>query len=423
MRYLSDFQRGPFGAGSGPHVATQGTNVLRQIKSQAPPGALTVGDENTIELLAKIFDFVFSEKSLPSDMRGLIGGLQIPLLKATLIDKDFFFREDHPARRLLDALALSSIAWDQGKGHDDPLYKMIERIVERVQSDFEQQIELFSAAVSDLEGFIAEEEEASEKVLAEPIALAMRQESIQRARDLAEEDVAVRIESGEVAGFVEVFLEAQWTRILTMAHCVSETKPDVLEQTRNVMDDLIWSLKPKTSPEARKKLLTKLPALLSTINAWLNAIKWNEPERITFFSNLADRHAAIIRAPLELSSRRQVEMAVNAAQRASERELSSRARKLEQKRLDHFGHLVNGIERGEWVEFVRADGSKVNFKLAWVSPRRTRFIFTDRHGQGSFSFTDDELAKTFRDQNAAIVPRASMVDRALAAALDEIDAA
>lgn len=424
LRHLIEFQkeRGEFGAGAGPVPVALNSNVLRQIKNQAPPGALTVGDENTIELLAKIFDFVFNEKSLPADMRGLIGGLQVPLLKAALIDKDFFFREDHPARRLLDTLAKSSVAWDQEKGHDDPLYKMIERIVERVQLEFKQQIELFSDAVSDLEGFIAEEEHSSETVLAEPIALAMRQESIQKARDLADDDVAARIETGEVAGFVEVFLEAQWTRILTMAHCVAENKPDVLEQARKAMDDLIWSLKPKTSPDERKKLLTKLPALLSTINAWLNAIKWNEPERITFFSNLADRHAAIIRAPLELSSRRQVEMAVNAAQKASERELSTRARKLEQRRLDHYGHLVNGIERGEWVEFVRADGSKVNFKLAWVSPRRTRFIFTDRHGQGSFSFTDEELAKTFRDQNAAIVPRASMVDRALAAALDEIDA-
>jgi hypothetical protein len=423
LQYLSDFQRqrGEFRVDVGPVAVPQSAMVLRQISSQAPPGTLTDGDENTIELLAKIFDFVFNDKNLPSDIRGLIGGLQIPLLKAALSDKDFFFKEDHPARRLLDTLAISSVAWDQEKGRDDPLYKTIERIVERVQLEFEQQIELFSDAVSDLESFIAEEEQLSERALAEPIAQAMRQEKIQSARDLAEDDVAARIETGEVAGFVEVFLETQWTRILTMAHCVADSKPHVLGQARDTMDDLIWSLKPKTNQNERKELLTRLPAMLSMINAWLNMTKWNESERVLFFSHLSDRHAAIMRAPFELSQRRHVEMAVNAAQKASERELSTRARKMEQRPLDHFGHMVNGIERGEWVEFVRADGTKVKFKLAWVSPRRTQFIFTNRQGQGSFSFTEEELANTFRDQKATIVPRASMVDRALAAALDEID--
>ena len=34
-----------------------------------------------------------------------------------------------------------------------------------------------------------------------------------------------------------------------------------------------------------------LPALLSMLNAWLNAIKWDEPERVLFFSHLIERHA------------------------------------------------------------------------------------------------------------------------------------
>jgi hypothetical protein len=277
--------------------------------------------------------------------------------------------------------------------------------------------------VSDLERFIADEDQLSENALADTIALALRQERIATAKALAAADVVARIETGEVAGFVELFLEQHWTRILTMAHCVSDTKPEVLVQVQNAMDDLIWSLKPKASPEQRKEMLTKLPSMLSRLNAWLNAIKWNDPERVLFFSSLADRHAAIMRAPTELSARRQIEMAVNVAEKASDRQFSTRARKLEQQPFDHFGHLVNGITRGEWVEFTRPDSAKAKFRLAWVSPRRTRFIFTNRHGNDSVLFSDEELAKAFRDQKVSIVPMASIVDRALAEALDEIEAA
>lgn len=420
--YLSGLQQrrgGPYPF-SGSDSGADSANVLRQVRDQAPHGSLTPVDEKTIELLATIFDFVFAEASIPPAMRGLIGRLQIPLLKTALLDPDFLFQEDHPARRLVETLAQSGLAWDPEQGRDDPLYEMIERIVARVDLEFVQQIELFSNVVAELESFLSEEERLSEAMLAAPVAEAMRQERMQHAYSLAERDVAARIETGEVAGFVEIFLERQWTSVLTLAHSVSDSKPEALEKALRTMDDLIWSLKPKTTPEERKELLGKLPAMLSMINAWLNTIRWDEPERMQFFSSLAERHAAVVRAPLEVSARRQVEMAVNAAQKASERRFSAREKELGETPVDQFVLMVEAIEWGDWVEFVRVDATTVKFKLAWISPRRSRYIFTSRHGADAFSYTAEELARAFRDQEATLVPSASVIDRALMAALDQI---
>lgn len=393
--------------------------TLRQVKKQVPPGTLTEIDENTIELLAKIFDYVFLEQSIPPDMKRLIGQLQIPLLKAALIDKKFFIKDDHPARRLIDTLAKFSASLDQQKGQEDPLYKMIEQIVLRVQKEFDQQIDLFSDVVSNLESYLAEEEKSSESALAEPIAEALRQERMRQAQEAAENDIALRIETGEVAGFVETFLETQWTRILTLAHSVEEQKPEVLAKAIKVMDDLIWSIKPKNSPEQRKELINKLPSILALVNAWLNAIKWNDPERVVFFSSLAERHAAIVRIQAELSSRHQVEIAVNIAQKASEHRMTKRSREERQKKRDQFTQMVDNIHQGVWVEFARNNGTAATFKLTWISPQRTRFIFTNRQGQNPFSFTADELAQTLRDRKASMVPMESVIDRALSAALDD----
>lgn len=422
LGYLADVQQQSSGlkADDGRPAIPQSAIVLRQVKILAPRGTLTTIDENTIELLARIFDFVFAEQSIPSDIRGLMGRLQIPMLKAALADREFFFKEDHPARRLMETLAKSSLAWDQDKGRDDPLYRVIEQIVERVEHDFEQQIELFSDVVDELETFIEQEELATGRALAQPVAEAMRQERMLQALQMAEKDVAVRIETGEVAGFVEIFLETKWTQVLAMAHSVVDSKPDALEKALQAMDDLIWSLKPKSTPEERKELLKKLPSMLSMVNAWLNAVKWNAPERLQFFSSLAERHAAIMREPLEMSPRRQVEMAVNAAQKASERRFSMREKELQGKPLDQFVDMVEAMECGDWFEFVRANGIAVKCKLAWISPQRSRFIFTGRHGQESFSLTASELAQALRDQKAVGVASASVVDRALASALDDI---
>lgn len=398
----------------------KGATTLRKVKEHVPPGSLTQIDENTIELLAKIFDYVFLEQDIPDDMKRLIARLQIPLLKAALLDKKFFITEDHPARRLIDALANSSRVWDQSKGHEDPLYKMVEQIVERVQKEFDQQMGLFTDVVSSLESFLATEEKLSESVLAEPIAEALRQEKMRLAQEAAEHDVALRVETGEVAGFVEVFLETQWVRILTLAHSVKETKPEVLRKALSAMDNLVWSVKPKTSPEQRKELISKLPSILAMINAWLNAIKWDDPERVVFFSNLAERHAALVRIQTELSPRHQVETAVNVAQKASERRMSKRLKDEHGKRIDSFTTMVEDIEQGCWFEFERNNGQMATFKLTWISPHRSRFIFTNRVGQDPIAFSAEELAQILRDRKANIVSNESVVERALATALDEM---
>ncbi|MBI3285300.1 MAG: DUF1631 family protein [Burkholderiales bacterium] len=390
---------------------------LRQLSQQAPAEGLTYIDQNTIELLARIFDFVFTDPNIPADIKGWIGQLQIPTLKVALLDKDFFFKDSHPARVLIDTLAKSSVLLNTETAAEDPLYQMIEGVVERVQQDFDQQIELFSDVVADLEAFLKEEEQRAEAAISEPVALALKQEKMRLAREFAENDVALRVETGEVAGFLETFLREQWIRILTIAHNVKDEKPQALENALKTMDDLIWSLKPKNSAEERKELVSKLPAMLSLLNAWLNAIKWDEPDRVLFFSKLAERHAAIARAPLEFSPRRQLEIAVNIAQRASERRLNRHVQDQLEQPVDEWAHRVEAMERGVWVDFIRDYGVTARYKLAWVSPKRTRYIFTNRQGSDAFSIASEELLGQFRTGNAIQILADSVVDRALLEAL------
>lgn len=391
---------------------------LRRVKEQAPPGMLTAVDENTIDLLANILDYVFQEDGIPAEIKKLLGLLQIPLLKAALLDKKFFVKDDHPARRLVDTLAKCSLALDRQKGFDDPLYKMIEPIVGRVQKEFDQQMSLFADAVIGIESLLEADSKHGQDLLAKPIAEALRQEKISKAREAAESDVAARLESGEVASFVETFLVTQWVRILTLAHSSKEKKPDVLTKARATMDDLIWSVKPKSSPEQRKELISRLPSILAMLNAWLNAIKWHEPERVTFFSTLAERHAAIVRMQPEASSRHQVEIAVNIAEKASARRLRRHAVEGKKQAQDGYRQMAEGMEEGSWLEFVRSNGEAARFKLAWISPQRTRFIFTNPQGEEPSLFTFEELAQALRDQKAKVMQVDSIVERALSMVLD-----
>ena len=65
----------------------------------------------------------------PTDsIKALIGRLQIPVLKAAMLDGAFFSKKSHPSRLLVNALAEAGIGWSPTMGQDDPLYRKIEQL-------------------------------------------------------------------------------------------------------------------------------------------------------------------------------------------------------------------------------------------------------------------------------------------------------
>lgn len=431
---LSDLQRGAHiqinvttgaDATESGRVSLSHLSQLPQIRQQLPRGALSRVDETTFDLLTQVFDTVFANPSIPTEIKELIGVLQVPVLKAALIEKEFFFEQAHPARRLIEMLSQSSLGWDREKGRDDPLYQTIKRNVDRVQQNFDQEVSVFSDVLSDLENYIAADEAATAQVLDAPIAQALKTEKIRVATKVAEEEVAVRLADGEVATFVEAFLEQRWVPILALAHSVKEEKPELLQSAVSTMDELIWSVKPKATAAERKELISKLPALLASLNKWIKLMQWDDAERIQFFADLAECHASIVRAPLDLSPQRQVEVAVEAAKLAAEKRAARAARaaaKQPEPETDEYADTVASLERGIWLHFRQADGSDKQVKLAWVSPLRTLYIFTTSSKQENFSLSAEALAQALREQRAGIVEVDRVVERALNKAMESAEA-
>jgi hypothetical protein len=390
---------------------------LPRLKDGVPKGSLSRGDEGTIDLLSRIFETVFLDENIPQETRDLIHFLQIPVLKAALLDKDFFFEEAHPARRMIDLL--SRMGWEQRKGPDDPLFQAMRRSVDRVGRDFDRKLDVFAEAVADLEASIEAAEAAADAAISEPIARALKQEKVTVAATSAKGAVALRVGSGELVAVVEAFLEDKWTAVLTVAYSVEGEKPGAVGNATRAMDELIWSVKPKVTQEQRKDLIAKLPALLSALNKWLDVIKWQDAARLQFFAELAECHASIVRAPLALSPERQLEIALEVAQQDAIRRIEKEhaAAACEEAQLDEAVIAVDGLERGMWLEFTGPDQSVRKVKLAWVSPLRTLYIFSTAARQEAFSISAEKLADAYRRHTVRLIQTGGVVARALSQAM------
>lgn len=389
---------------------------LPRLKAGLPKGSLSRGDESTIDLLSKVFDTVFLDPNIPPEARELIKFLQIPVLKAALVDKNFFFEEAHPARRMIDLM--SRVGMEQ-RPVDDPVFQAMQRSVDKVGREADD-ASVFANAVADLEATIKEDEGVAAQAMAAPIAAALKQEKVVAATRNAKTAVAARVSSGEVVAVLETFLEKKWTSVLTVAYSVEDDKPGAVGNATRTMDDLIWSVKPKITHEQRRSLIAKLPGLLATLNKWLDIIQWKDAERLQFFAELAECHASIVRAPLDITPERQLEIAVEVAQEDAMRRLQKEheaAAAADVVPVDDAQVTVETLERGMWMEFVQSDASVRKAKLAWVSPLRTLFIFSLGGRQESFSLSAEKLAVGIRLEKVKVLRVDSVVERALADAM------
>jgi hypothetical protein len=418
-------------------------NVLRDLQ-ESPIGAKANQLEAmTIELVAMLFDFVFETKDLPDSMKVLIGRLQIPVLKAAMLDGAFFSKKAHPSRLFVNALARAGIGWSPTMGTDDPLHKKIETLVHRVLDEFADDIYLFDELRKDLESFLADEEKSAEaniQTSADEIDQRDRQEI---ARVVSNSEIEKRLEAHTVPNFLGAFLRERWVTTLVQMQMQGGEESEAWGSALATLDDLVWSVQPKRTSEERKKLVATLPNLLKRLHGGLQNLGWQADEREQFMSNLVEAHAAAVKpslAAVAMPTTAVAEAAAAAAEEARAKgdiETASKAQSLAEAMApappplppeptvevvqDHFAELAASLERGMWIEFEGDDGQLAFAKLAWVSPLRGTYLFTNRQGQKAVSLTADELADRFRNDRARLVEAEPLIDRAFVSMMASLE--
>ncbi len=396
-----------------------GHNVLRQMREREEVQRATEIDRGTVDALAEVFDYVFADKSIPLQLKFVIGRLQIPVLKAALIDRAFFLSGEHPARQLVDALAAAAVGWAPESGETDPLYQCIDGVVGRVLAEFEADLQLFRTLLADVQAFVQANQQQAE-VRIKPAA---SQEQLKEAREAALVHAdgvvhqcihALPIDE-PLPPFLLPFLTTQWRDVLAHAWLVIDSEPARWDLAVKTMDDVIWSTRPRFQGEERGRLMALLPKLVPRLDSSLDAIGWKGPERDEFTKRLIGCHMKAIRtpkagpAPVE-SGPGELETQVG---RAAIQALDQRLAPAPQKAPDAFDAMAQGLERGMWFDLEHDGDALRRYRLGWISPQRSRMLFTNRDGFEAFVRSQREVAALLREGRLTIIDQQPIVARAL----------
>ncbi len=456
MRLLSHLQQHlPAQNASDVDLRFQLDNLLTRASAKSGKSRV-VGqvDDDVINLVSMLFEFILDDRSLPDSLKALIGRLQIPMLKVAVLDKTFFSRGSHPARRLLNEIASAAMGWsEQDDVQRDALYQRIEQVVLRLLNDFVDDPTIFSDLLSDFLAYTGDERRRSDLLEQRTRDAEEGRAKAELARQQVEQALNERLLGRTLPEVVVRLLQEAWSKVMLLTCLKHGVGSEEWQATLSTMDDLIWSVESHEAPEARMRLLELVPGLLKALREGLTSAAFDPFSTSEFFSQLETLHVqafqrfkrvepepvpaplvdaeegqepgaiAEIEMPLlDLPADLEVGMPAEAPAMVEVVEEivllapgETRAPEPEAALPDDDEALaqVDNLRVGSWVEFQEDEEHKVRCKLAAIIKPTGKYIFVNRTGMKVLEKTRMGLAVEFRRQAIRLLDDALLFDRAL----------
>ena len=454
MRLLSHLQqRAPIQAPMDVDLRAQLEHLLT--RASAKSGRVRVVgevDEDVINLVSMLFEFILDDRSLPDSLKALIARLQIPMLKVAVLDKTFFSRGSHPARRLLNEIATAALGWgDHDSNQRDSLYQKIEQVVQRLLNDFTDDPAIFSELLADFLAFTGDERRRSELLEQRTRDAEEGSARAEMARREVEQALNDRLLGKTLPEVVVRLLREAWSKVMMLTCLKHGTDSEQWQSALATMDDLIWSVEPHENPEARLRLLELVPGLLKALREGMASAAFDPFSTSEFFSQLEALHVQAFQrfkraipdverpAPTESDEVQRsalsavgIELPLLDLQPEEESSISAMVEIVEEIVLEAPGQprsepqdepvladddeslrYVDALRVGSWVEFQEDDEHKLRCKLAAIIKPTGKYIFVNRTGMKVLEKTRMGLAVEFRRNAVRLLDDALLFDRAL----------
>jgi hypothetical protein len=394
-------------------------NIVREL--QQSPVMLSANQLETvlIDAVAMLFDYLFEDRAIPDHVKSLIAQLQVPILKAAIIDRSFFSNRDHPARQVLDLIGSLVVRTSNEQSGSDPLLEEVKTVIEQIIRDFDQDASVFEQAVYTLMSLRARREQELDSGMAGHIADIQLAERREGAEAFALEHVRRALTDQPAPPAITDFLREAWTHQLSREYIEGGENSPHLSAHLETMRELLWSVQPKSDMDSRLMLVRILPGLLKRLREGAQAAALSPEAAEKFFSELVALHANAVRAhaqsiPLPQAETLQEDLPEAVAEPVpSALATSVAAVELEPAAIeDEYNERAAQLQKGAWVEFHYEDGTFRWARLGWVSGLKGQYLFSDADGLNTFSITPQRLADKLRAGEAVLVERRSPTDTA-----------
>jgi hypothetical protein len=227
-------------------------NLIPHIRAAMADQISTPSDAISVDVIGLLFDYIFRDPSIAESTRALFGRLQVPIVKAALLDRSFFSDKKHPARRLLDNLAAAAV----GAAHDEAYRSAFEegarKAIDRICADFEIDVAVFREADQQLQAFVDQEQQKAAAALSGKVTDALHAEEDEADRPVVRALLRDRLAGLDVPFEVRSFVETIWADYLAALRRDEGQDSTAWNAALATLDDTMWSIIAKERTAQRR---------------------------------------------------------------------------------------------------------------------------------------------------------------------------
>lgn len=374
------------------------------------PPAIAEVDMKTIDLVGMLFEYMLDDEQVPDCVKALLSHLHTPFLKIAVQDREFFMRENHPARALLDAMADAGIRWVGNDGSSQ--FGMLETIRSTVRSildNYQDEPKLFSQLLMEFSAYVQKIElkvQLMEKRVSEN---ARGEDRLRGVKQRVNQEVQQRIANKNLPSSILLLLLKPWSDYMAFLLLRYGDKSDSWSEAINLIEDLLWGLELSDSAEDKLRWRQHYHWIESTIEKGFESIGY-DPGKAVKLKRSIDRVYRLDSAqrtqeatPLEVKQKM-----LSMAQREAGKPVDySTASEEEKEQLE----VLRQLKFGAWFEYK--DGHRE--KLAWFNPDTLHFLFVDQTGRRTAMCNGLELAQRLNAEEVRIITESELplVERTL----------
>lgn len=395
---LADHQSGPILLAP-QAVADVSRQMLEEIAKENENGAVQPSDMQTIDLVGMLFEYMLSDDHLPDSVKALLSYLHTPFLKIAFIDKGFFEQAEHPARILLNSLAEAGVRWVSNDGSDQyDIFVKIKTTVFRLLQEFKNDVRIFAELLIEFNAYTHNVARRQELMERRALEKAQGEEKLREAKLQVNNEVRSRTDNREMPSAILLLLLQPWSDYLSFVILRYGEKSDVWVRALKVIDELLWSIEPKTLPTDKAKQIETQSELLMAIERGFETIGYEQAkgrklldavislQRMALLSRKAEAAPAPMRSKLESM----------AAEKAGRSGAEMKTITPEESRIVDSLKMV---EFGTWFEF---EGGK-RLKVAWFNKKTQHYMLVDQQGRKVSLTASLQLARDMMAGKARII--------------------
>ncbi len=410
---------------------------LHELDSNSIDKKVNKHDEDTIDLVGMLFQFIVDDRNLPETMQVLLAKLQIPYLKIALQDRNLFADKSHPARLMLDKLSLACVGWTKESDRNNALLNKTEEITKLILDMDEYQEETFTETYEDFSRFTAKLKKKSDVLQKRTKEKTKGLEKINNAKEEVAQLLVDKMTNQKMPILIRDILLGEWSNVLVLLFLRHENNSKEYTKKLNFVDEIIAVSQVNPDTVVNKKNIKKIADLYES---GIKLVAYNPKEVIDKTHKLVE----CLYEVHDLNSKNSDDGAAEDVEyissdeilkiseiRKQEHEITefiqeiiepSELQKIHEDIQDKYFQIVEKLKSGNWLEFKREESDSVRAKLSWISPITGKYLFVNSRGLKVTDKTKLGLAAGLREKSITVLQQVALFDRALSAIATQLKA-